>query len=372
MKVLFDARPVRTPVSGVARYCIGLGRQLADELSPNDTVHYFCQNWKGRNNEIYEMRGVGNLLTPDSLPPFVQNVVFEFLPNYADKIIGEKFDVVHETYFGRLGRCAGRRKVVTIHDVIPLEIPELFNAKNRYFSRKNFMRQCREADHIIFISEYTKCKAIEYCGKIGAHSVIPCGVDPFDGALNDSFLEKHNLHRDGFVLYIGNIEPRKNLVAFSKAFSILRGTSAEKKFVVAGHLNYKARAIVDAMASLLGRRFVYLGRVSEQEKWTLLDNASLFVFPSFYEGFGIPIVEAYVAKCPAIFADNSSMTGLAVSEEQMFRATDTRDIFEKLDNVLRNEVLLKDLVERCSAKANLYRWDSIAMRVADVYRRVLR
>jgi glycosyltransferase involved in cell wall biosynthesis len=104
--------------------------------------------------------------------------------------------------------------------------------------------------------------------------------------------------------------------------------------VVAGHKNYRADETPADGRARLGARFHYLGHVSEAKKWTLLKNANAFVFPSHYEGFGIPVVEAYQTGCPVLLAKNSSLTELAVDPRQLFASMSAAELKDRIAEVL--------------------------------------
>lgn len=112
----------------------------------------------------------------------IQNAFLEFLPSSQPFVVGGKHEILHETYFADLGRRKGAVKVSTIHDVIPLERPELFTKRNVIFSTRNFHRQAKEADCIISVSNYTKQRILDFVPEAEDRIVvIGNGRRPFGG-----------------------------------------------------------------------------------------------------------------------------------------------------------------------------------------------
>ncbi|RLT92292.1 glycosyltransferase family 4 protein [Ketobacter sp.] len=375
MKILFDGRPIRTPLSGVARYCANLSHHLSliARQENRAQIEVFCQDWKSRNTELQTIiaNNDASFRCQDQINPKLANILFEFFPSYAKHFHNKKFDIIHETYFANLGKKTKEKKVVTIHDVIPLDCPEYFNQKNSFFSKRNFYRQVKEADHIICVSEYTKLKVIEYSDYQGPISVIPCGVESPTAPTSESQAKTKDEKRTIDILCLGNIEPRKNIVALASAVAILNKKSPDFRLIVAGYGNYRAAEIISESREILGDNLNYLGPISDTEKWRLLRNVDLFVFPSLYEGFGIPVIESYRAKCAPIFSNCSSLTELAVDERQLFDPRSPIDIAQTIDRFTHDAALKAQTIEKAQANLPKYSWPEIAQNVYNIYQALI-
>ena len=328
----------------------------------------------GNRNTNEALRRTADLQIPAAtlVPPKPLTFGLEFIPALSPLLVRGKFNLVHETYFAQAYRHKSAKKVSTIHDVIPIERPEYANRMNRFFSKKNLFRQGKESDQIICVSEYTKARVIENTNvdprKI---TVIPNGVTPLTEAYDADFIQKHRFNDTRFVLFIGNIEPRKNIAIVSNALKALGPEYDDVHFVVAGHMNYRAKQTLDYCKHLLSSRFTYLGHVSDAEKWTLLKSASAFVFPSLYEGFGIPVIEAYQAQCPTLMANNTSLTELCTDSRQLFDGQSVSSLASGIQEILNEPTWMKTCIERAHSKLEQYTWHSVATRTLDVYRRAL-
>ncbi|MBU2937402.1 MULTISPECIES: glycosyltransferase family 4 protein [Pacificibacter] len=369
-RVLFDCRPVRPPISGVARYCLGVSEAL---LRTTDyQLDAFVQEENGAN-EFVDLISKQARITPSRFfknKRLVPNLLLEFLPFSGQAFFENGYDIVHETYFANLGKPKKAAKVATIHDLIPLDRPELFSKRNRIFARRNFHRQMRDADHIISVSEYTKERILDfYPDARDRISVIGNGVDRaiIDGPSVEPLNEGDPLNEGPFVSFVGNVEPRKNLVTMAKGFDQAFPAGSGWKMVVAGRLNFEAEGIITKIQGILGDRFLYLGPVDEERKWQVLAHAQATVMSSEYEGFGIPIFESYAVETPVMIANNSSMTELAVSPEQLFPTFSSEALSEGLRQIAENASWVTPSIKLGKKIVADYTWDSIARDTAAVY-----
>jgi glycosyltransferase involved in cell wall biosynthesis len=369
-RVLIDLRPLRPPLAGVGRYCLHLASELERYSSELRLLGLYYGNQ--RNNAILATLSDLHVPSVSRAHPKLLNAILEFTPALAPIVVPARVDLVHETYFAHA--AAGRRakRVCTIHDIIPIDEPAFVNHRNRFFSRRNFARQCRQANHIISISAYTKRRILEhYDISEDRISVIPCGVTPIASVRDDAILSTNGLIGTRFVLFVGNIEPRKNVCSIVDALRALGHNDDDVHLVVAGHKNYHADAILERARTVLGSRFHYLGTVTEAQKRALLESAALFVFPSLYEGFGIPIVECYQAGCAVLIADNSASSELHVDPNQLFDALSVQSLAARIADALARPAWLEHSIARGKSMVAGYTWTSVARRTADVYRGVL-
>lgn len=377
MRVIFDGRPIRNPMSGVARYCLNLSNEMSRLIQGDDDleIDVFCQNWRNSNtvlSSIKEDLRFTSVKCQEKIPSRLANLTFEFLPAISKQFYNGPYDIIHETYFANLGSKKSEKKVVTIHDVIPLEFPNYFNKRNSYFSRRNFFRQCSEADHIICVSEYTKSKILEFAEYDKPITVLPCGVEtaPTDTLFSSrERLEQLFIDQDQInILYIGNIEPRKNLITLANAISTLNEKNKQYRLLIAGYSNFQADEIIESAKNTLGESVVYLGSVSDAEKWWLLENSNLFVLPSLYEGFGIPVIEAYAAGCIPVFSNCSSLSELAVLDSQLFDPKSIIDMAGVISRAVENDSLRNEIRSKANLKLDQYNWRKISSKVVEIYR----
>jgi glycosyltransferase involved in cell wall biosynthesis len=355
MNVLFDARPIRAPHTGVATYCSEFISHFSNsesiELSP-----YF-QSYK-HSNAVAEdfISNLDNIkiYNQSFIPRKLENIFQEFtsLRPFAPHVRSSKFDIVHETYFAKLNSKS--KLVSTIHDLIPYQFPHFFNFTNSYFTKRNLRRQVFSSDAIITPSHYTKSQILRLFNvpeeKI---SVIPLGVS---SSVLDTISTQDCYNLTNYFVTVGNIEPRKNHLTAAKAISKLnKFYQFNFKYVVIGRELFNSSSIIEQMTNLLGDNLIITGFLPSSDRNYLLKNSLAHIFSSSYEGFGIPALEAYHLKTLTLLANNSSLTELAVNEWQLFDTFSSDELFLKLKNVVEKNVP-SDLVDLQIYFSSNYRW----------------
>ncbi len=375
--VALDFRPVRPPVSGVARYCLGIARSLGESDAFDLTlVGQFANSAVARDLAPKHSRQVNSqFLGGSRMRTLVSNAAIELGPEMLRRRITKQTDLVHETYFARLSHRSGPPMVATVHDTIPIDHPEWFNSRNREISRRNLQRQAEESAHIIAVSEFTKMRVIDITGAPSEKiTVIPNGVDLPDRSVtqsNSSALpDAIDINRP-VVLHVGNIEPRKNLLRLFHAVDEVRGSHPDVQLVLAGHLNFEAEESVELGRQILGDSLLHLGHVPDETRDELFRVASAVIFPSLYEGFGIPVLEAFAWKRPVVFAGNTSMGELAVSEQQVFDPLDVGAMASAMVWAMSGTSEVDDAVDAGWASLARFSWDAVARQTYEVYQEVL-
>ncbi|MDA5093072.1 glycosyltransferase family 1 protein [Aliiroseovarius sp. KMU-50] len=372
-RVLLDCRPVRDPISGVARYCLGLSEALT-RLARQEFDH-FVQTQRGKNSFVSllptsDTQISSRIFAGDRR---IQNALLEYLPRLQSLLIPGQHDILHETYFANLGTRHGKPKLATIHDIIPLDRPEFFSRRNVIYSKRNFHRQAREADHIIAVSEFTRQRILDFYPEAENRiSVIGNGVDA--SILNRPVAQRlkpdDTLAQRPFVGFVGNVEPRKNLVTMARGFDQAFPKGSGWQMVIAGRMNFDADRILTEITSILGDRFTYLGPVDEARKWQVLAHAQAVVMASEYEGFGIPIYEGYAVDTPVMIANNSSMTELAVTPQQLFPTFSPDALAEGLRAIADGADWVEHARKSGANRVASQSWDEVAMATSAIYEKL--
>ncbi len=286
----------------------------------------------------------------------------------------EPVDVVHSPDFippARLGRRW--KRVVTVHDLAFLRFPDLLTADSRRYYGQIF-RAVDEADRIIAVSEATRRDLRDLArAQDEKIAVIPEGVGPefvpLERVVAARCVADRFGIRDPYFLFVGTIEPRKNLTRLIEAFVAFRGCAGPRApiLVLAGRRGWLADD-VDAVAAKAGDAVRFLGAVS-QEDLVLLYNASLaVVLVSLYEGFGLPVLEAMACGRATLVADNSSLPEVAGDAGLRVSATDIDAIAAALGRLWEDEALRLVLGEQGRRRASQFTWLAVAERTLDVYR----
>jgi glycosyltransferase involved in cell wall biosynthesis len=290
----------------------------------------------------------------------------------------EKADVTHFFNFVIPPFVKGK-KVVTVHDMSFKRFPEAANFKTRSMLNINFASTVRRADKIVTISQFSKREILKYCDipeeKV---EVIYCGVDK--GTFRpDIPAEKVQRTREKYgasapyFLYLGTLEPRKNIERVVEAYGVLRGWygAESPSLVIAGGKGWMFDSIFKRVKDLgLCESVIFTGYIPDEDKPALISGAICFCFPSLYEGFGMPPLEAMACGVPVIVSTAASLpevvgdAGLLVDP---YSAEDIAGAMEKswLDGDLRNELRDKGV-----KRADLFDWPNMAEKTYDVYKQL--
>ncbi|HEV8462321.1 MAG TPA: glycosyltransferase family 1 protein [Gaiellaceae bacterium] len=259
-------------------------------------------------------------------------------------------DLVHYPLTLRLPAMAP--SVVTLHDVQHLDLPRMFPRSELLFRRVAWHRSVRHADRVIVISEFVRERAV---AKLGLDRnrirVVPQGLD-------HARLTPGTGEREPFVLYPARRWPHKNHARLFESFALVRAERPDLRLVLTGGGDFS-----DAPDGVDVR-----GHVSTEELTSLMQTASALVFPSLYEGFGLPPLEAMACGCPVAASNAAALPEVTAGAARLFDPNDPRAIAEAVLDVLDAPDQWR---ERGLARAGQFSWDATARATDDVYRELL-
>jgi glycosyltransferase involved in cell wall biosynthesis len=269
------------------------------------------------------------------------------------------------------------RTVVTVYDLSFLRFPEVYNRPNRVYLGTLTPPSLRRADRVITISEDSRRDVIELCG------VAPERVTPIllaaDGRFRPAspeavaaFKARHNLP-ERFVLYLGTLQPRKNIETLVRAYARLREQgSDDHALVVAGGRGWQYESIFELIRQLGVESFVHLpGFVPDEEQALWYSSATVFAFPSRYEGFGLPLLEAMACGAPVVSSSASSLPEVVGDAGLLVDPSDVEGWCLALRQLLEDEPRRKTLASAGRARAQTFSWHRMATETVQVYREVL-
>ncbi|MBI2835998.1 MAG: glycosyltransferase family 4 protein [Acidobacteria bacterium] len=291
----------------------------------------------------------------------------------------ERVDLFHEPHYvlPPLTPCPS---VVTIHDCIHLMFPEYLPHRSAYaYARASLWMATRRSSQILTVSETSKRDILRFfhipTEKV---AVIYNAIDerfrtppPEDQVAR--VRERYQL-QDPFVLYAGNIKPHKNLERLIEAFHRVRGRGFEQlKLVIIGDEISKYPTLRRAVHRHNLHKWVrFHGFVSDQTLAALYRLAAVFVFPSLYEGFGLPPLEAMASGTPVVTSNVSSLPEVAGDAALLIDPYDPDAIADGITRVLCDAALRKDLIAKGLVRANEFSWESSVKRVHEIYQQVAR
>jgi glycosyltransferase involved in cell wall biosynthesis len=288
----------------------------------------------------------------------------------------KRADLIHSLHYTH-PLFAFTRRVVTIHDLTFILFPELHTRGRRCIMPFFIRRAMKHAEAVIFVSKSTQADAERLLSTgCNLRCAVPLGVAPVSSIPGYDRSSEAALFSMGvdrpYLLFVGTLEPRKNIVRIVQAFEWIAQDHPGLGFVLAGKLGWHTAEIVAALEnSPMRSRIRHLGFVSEAEKWVLLRNCIMLVYPSLYEGFGLPVLEAMAAGAPVITSNLSSMPEIAGDAAVLVDPNSVEEIAVAIDQLLRDEEG-RDCRRRLGLRiVEDFTWRNTATATCRVYREVL-
>lgn len=390
MKIAIDCRTILNPGfgegAGVGHYTYYLILHLLRLDAENEYILFFD---KRLSEEAIRALIGGRPRTSYRFLPFHE--YRKYLPGfYQHLLVGAAFakerpDILHIPG-GNIPASYGGKTVLTVHDLAIFRHPEWFPFQP-ISTRLLYPQSLRRASRLIVPSVSVACDVRElfhiYEGKV---SVVPEGVDlqvsPYDQDIvscedvtdRGDLERKYKIHSP-YLLSLGTLEPRKNLEMLIRAFGDFcdreQGRSAQ--LVLAGARGWKHEGIFRAMGEV-NRRHPFavhsIGYVPHGDKWALMRHAECFLFPSFYEGFGLPPLEAMSAGTPVICSDTSSLPEVVGSAGILVRPDQPEEWSRAFERVLKNKPLREELVLKGKAQAQKFTWMRTAEMTLNAYQKI--
>lgn len=291
----------------------------------------------------------------------------------------EGLDLLFSPYFSIPERRTFKG-VLVIHDLIPLRFPEFFDNSERIYQYFNdTMRKAAEtADHLIAVSETTRNDIIYYYNiKPEKITVVPeagftKNSGPDELAAIDEVKMKYGVIKP-YVLSVCTLEPRKNLSRVLKAYEILRDKlDMDISLVLVGNLGWKITTFLEELENHRYRKDIILtGFIPDADLVALYKNTEVFVYPSLYEGFGLPVLEAMSMGAPVVTSACSSLPEVGGEAAIYCDPYLEEAIADSIEKVITNQVLKDNLIKKGYERAQLFTWENTARQTRDVFLKCL-
>ncbi|WP_042686793.1 glycosyltransferase family 4 protein [Methermicoccus shengliensis] len=356
--------------AGIGNFTYNLIRCMLD-MGKGDELHLI--HYEHSDDEVYSM--AHDVLVP-RLPSLMKFAVG--LP-YA--VMKSGIDVLHvpSHWYNQLTPFLLNRtkKVLTIHDLVPILLPETHTGITVMTWAPTLRLIAHRIDMIATDSHATKLDCMRHLGIPEERiRVVYCGVDPKYRPLEDreailKDLEERYGIKKPFVLYVGTLEKRKNIPTLLRALYRLKKSGVCPLLVIAGRRGWKYDDIFDTIHELkLEHDVLFTGYVPEDDLVALYNAADLFVYPSLYEGFGLPPLEAMACGCPVITSNTSSLPEVVGDAGIMVDPHDVNALADAMERVLTDESLREDMRRRGLERAKRFSWQRSAREMWDIYEEV--
>ncbi len=311
---------------------------------------------KARLNGIYKEELRRGKARFDTI--YIPNVGYYFPPFKAEKTVSTVHDI------------AGMDTTKNIGQKIKNYLP--FSEKKRVESES--LENIKKSDIITTVSNYTKSRIVELVGiDENKVKIIPCGVDidifkpvKDKGAIKAYLNDKYGISRP-FILYVGAIQPRKNIKGLLDAYFLSDKLRKELDLVIVAGQIWKSKAELKVIYKSRYCKNIHLIRNARAEELLLFYNAAeIFAYPSFYEGFGIPLLEAFACGTPVAASDRTSLPEVGGEAAVYFNPYDTGNILQALENLAFDEGLKVGLVKKGFDRAKEFTWENAAKKLYNI------
>ncbi|MDD3887374.1 MAG: glycosyltransferase family 1 protein [Patescibacteria group bacterium] len=376
MRIAIDARFFGPFGKGLGRYTEKLIKYLEKVDQKNDYTIFL-------RKENFDYYKVENKNFKKALADFKWYTLNEQI-NMPKVLKKGNFDLVHFPHFNVPLLYKGNF-VVTVHDLILLDFPTKrattlgpikYALKNMAYKKviSSAVRKCKK---VITVSKYTKKRLIEHFNLDDEKIVVTyesCEKNnPEIESTNKDFLKLHKIEKP-YLLYVGNAYPHKNLERLLKVFKKLRKNNFDYQLVLVGKKDYfyqRLQSLARELGLLDSGEVVFFGFAKDSELAGLYQNASLYVFPSFIEGFGLPPLEAMSYGLPVVTAKTSCLPEILGEAAKYFDPKNDDDIANVILKVLNDNVLKEEMKKLGLVQVKKYSWERCAKETLDVYQSIL-
>jgi glycosyltransferase involved in cell wall biosynthesis len=268
-----------------------------------------------------------------------------------------------------------KKMIVTIYDVNHLANPIYFSFLKRIWAKILYINAAKKSNIILTISEFSKSEIIKYL-KVEEQKIeiVSCGVNP-NFSLITASKETLSSLPNKYFLFVGNVKPHKNLITLLKAYNKLNArVKQEYKLVILGKMEgfvTNDNQIFKYIENNNLSSFVHFtGYISDSEVPSIYKNATIFVFPSLYEGFGLPILEAMVCEVPVISSNKASLPEVGGNAVLYFEPLNENSLAELIIQLTGNKEMQLDLIEKGKKRVKHFTWESVISRHSKIMKKL--
>lgn len=371
MKILIDSRAANWyRGTGIGTYTYNLLKHLI----PFNNNNLYTLLWSGENFEEFENDNCKIIMGSKKHKRFFEEF---YIPNYSNN---HSINLYHIPQNGiGLTPSDNILNVVTIHDLIPYILPETTGVG--YL--KNFLADMpkiiEHADGILTVSEYSKKDILKFFPSFPAERIF---VTPL--AANNNFVklnkeetksavQKRFNFNENYIMYIGGFSTRKNVLSLINSFNDIYSKLKEPvKLLIVGSLRDEGLKLKKYADSLpIKENIIFTGFIEEEYLPTIYNGCSLFVYPSLYEGFGLPPLEAMSCGTPVLASKTTSIPEVVLDNKMLFDINDIEDFKNKLVNILNSPELLTELSQNALEISSKFSWNHTAKLTLEGYSKVI-
>jgi len=373
LRLVLDARTANDHFPGIGRYMVGLARALVPFLAQGEEMILLRDPTQSSALDLIELAGEQVRVFDVPISIFSPRQQWT-LPRLLRRL---RADVYHSPYY-LMPYWPGVPSVVTIHDLIPLRYPEYFTPFQRLVYGVAVRLAARTAKRVLADSQSAAHDLQRFLGLPDAHiRVVPAAADPTFHVCTavevKAIRDKYGLP-EGYVLHLSSNKPHKNLVRLVEAWALLeeRGETFGHSLALAGQVSPRYPEARDRIRLLsMEGRVRELGRIPDADLPALYSGASWFVFPSLYEGFGLPVLEAMACGTLVVCSNTSSLPEIVGDAAITFDPLETEAIAEALARALADPGLARRMEAKALRRARRFSWERTAQLAYQCYKEVM-
>ncbi len=362
MKILYDYQMFSIQkVGGVTRYFCELMKNIPREHQFNLSVIFSDNQYLKENYKFFKKL---NILPRQNFKGkyFIEKKISAFNRYYSERnISANNFDIFHPTYYGNYFlKILKKPYVLTVHDLILFKFDDPFFTAGKKHQMENAIKT---ANRIIAISENTKRDLEEILG------VNPAKIDVIYHGYNKSVSHKKTTGYGKYILFVGRRSLYKNFVTFAKAVSKLLNREKDIKLVCVGSPFDSEEMTLLSQLEISDQAIAI--NVDDDSLNNLYADALVFVFPSLYEGFGMPILEAYANDCPVCLSNTSCFPEIAENAGVYFNPYDEESILNSIEKIIYHDDFRKEIIEAGKVRLNEFSWQKAAKETISSYQKTI-
>jgi len=373
VNIIANSIPLTNITTGIGRYM----RNLYQAIGEIETIHPWFFNGSGPTqtmSSIVNAKVWVKIISliwklPDPLVFVLRSLQWLYFEKRLRAVCQrQSFDIYHETAF--IPAAVRDIPIVyTIHDMSLIHYRDKHPRERVWFFNFFYKRRIQYATHILTVSEFSRSEIVRYLGLDPARvTAIPLAADPVFSPRpmeRVQSLLKENGWPDQYILFVGSLEPRKNLGALVQA---IQKTRTQLPVLLAGWQGWGDKTWIDVIRREgLLNRFIFTGYVSDETLACLYSGASVLVYPSLYEGFGLPILEAMACGCPVICSNVSSMPEVAGDAAWLVNPEDACDIATAIDRVVADSDIRRSLIRKGFKRSAEFSWPQTAIKTMALF-----
>ncbi|RPG99802.1 MAG: glycosyltransferase family 1 protein [Candidatus Pelagibacter sp. TMED118] len=363
--VIFDYKVFfEQPLGGASKYIFELNKELNNLKIQSKIISPFHINKYLNNNNL----SVSYFKFDDHYPRFTRKFLENFNKNYIKRYLRKNsIDLIHFTLSNEnyLKKFTGK-KVVTVYDLIHEKFSNFYDLPENYISKKQELLQ--EMDHIICISENTKKDLLNYYNMDDKKvSVTHLAVSNYNLNTSKDIYFKIN---KPFILFVGHRKRYKNFINFINAYSKSKKIKKNYNIICFGNDRFD-NAEKNIIKSLKIEEKIYFETGDDSKLKQFYEKSSLFVFPSLYEGFGLPLLEAMKYGCPVCCSSTSSLLEIGSDAVEYFDPNNIDSIIASMEKVLFSEDYRKSLIKKGYNNIINFTWERCAINTLNIYKKII-